>query len=130
MKRAKLIALIIFIAVIAVTVPIANASNPYLHLIFEPKPLVSESTLIWYNSSNAKDTSYWINRLDEFLEPYTNRHESETNIVACSRGKPPKADSNLVCDVKINDWSLCVNSQAYNFNSFRGGPCIYLTIDK
>lgn len=29
---------------------------------------VDQGSLIWYNSANQSDVSYWVNRIDEFLE--------------------------------------------------------------
>jgi len=48
------------------------------------------------------------------------------NKVICDYNNPP-ADGK-VCDVPISNWSPCVSENNYNYH--KGGPCIFLKLNK
>jgi len=105
-------------------------SNPGLG--FRPMPPESnvESTLVWYQASNSKNTHYWRDQLDQFLIPYHRPRNNEGPIDDCKPGEPPKYGSTMVCDVKVDTWYPCIASAGYNFNSSDGGPCVFLKLNK
>jgi len=99
-------------------------------LSFQPMPPESNSTLIWYQASNANSTHYWIDQLDQFLKPYHTPRTWEGPIDDCRPGEPPEPGSTTVCDVKVDTWYPCVASAGYNYNSSHGGPCIFLKLNE
>lgn len=105
-------------------------SNPGLG--FRPMPPESnvESTLVWYKASDAMNTLYWREQLDDFLKPYLKANNPEGPFKKCSQGEPPSPESKIVCEVKVETWFPCITSQSYNFNSSETGPCIYLKLNK
>jgi len=101
-------------------------SNPGLG--FRPMPPDShvESTLIWYR---VNDNNYdeWVQKIDTFLQPYIDSQDSSnTNTQYCDYDT--KDATEKVCKVDISKWNPCVSSQHYNYH--RGGPCIFLKLNK
>ncbi|XP_022914207.1 sodium/potassium-transporting ATPase subunit beta-2 [Onthophagus taurus] len=98
-------------------------SNPGLG--FRPMPPDSnvESTLIWYKVSDNKSVSHWTNELEEFLKVY----QDQTHAVECNGNRKP--EEGKVCKVEFNI-DPCIPSKKYNFNSYQGGPCIFLKLNK
>ncbi|KAF2905840.1 hypothetical protein ILUMI_00346 [Ignelater luminosus] len=105
-------------------------SNPGLG--FRPMPPESnvESTLVWYRASDAANTFYWRDQLDQFLKPYLKQRSPEGPFIECEPGISPETGSNKVCDVKVDEWYPCVHGHGFNFNSSEGGPCIFLKLNK
>jgi sodium/potassium-transporting ATPase subunit beta len=103
-------------------------SNPGLG--FRPMPPESnvESTLVWFEAANEKNTDYWVGALDEFLESYTKKvPEEEKNRVECSIDSPPQHGK--VCRVDLTkDFGICTKSQRYGYS--KASPCVFLKLNK
>ncbi|XP_063914604.1 sodium/potassium-transporting ATPase subunit beta-2-like isoform X2 [Zophobas morio] len=98
-------------------------------LAFRPMPPDSKSTLIWYNTKEPKDVQYWIEELDSFLEKYHSQNSFET-VQNCNRNKQP--DENKFCAFQLTpDFAPCTKDYRYGFDGKeRGGPCIFLKLNK
>ncbi|XP_046676077.1 sodium/potassium-transporting ATPase subunit beta-2-like isoform X2 [Homalodisca vitripennis] len=100
-------------------------SNPGLG--FRPMPPEShvESTLVWFKKTDSQNLNIWINKIDEFLQPYRNVSVGG-NVVTCNYNNPPPEGK--VCSVDINEWEPCTKEKGYSYN--RGTPCIFLKLNK
>lgn len=105
-------------------------SNPGLG--FRPFPPESnvESTLIWYKSSDKGNVAYWQKELATFVKSYHHDNNPyKENVENCRQGVPPAEGK--VCDVKMdNKWQPCIEKDGFNYNSAKGGPCIFLKLNK
>lgn len=104
-------------------------ANPGLG--FRPMPPESnvESTLVWFEAANEKNTEHWINALDEFLETYTTiNKEDEKNRKDCT----PEMERNdgKVCrvDVTPTKFNICTKEQDYGYS--KSSPCVFLKLNK
>ncbi|KAG5880190.1 hypothetical protein JTB14_036283 [Gonioctena quinquepunctata] len=105
-------------------------NNPGLG--FRPMPPESnvESTLIWYKSTDKGNVHYWQAELRKFLETY---HRDDTtppsNFVQCTNFQSPPPGK--VCDVKpTSKWTPCLPEDGFGFEDDKGGPCIFLKLNK
>jgi len=104
-------------------------ANPGLG--FRPMPPESnvESTLVWFEAANEKNTEYWIGALDEFLESYTKvNKEDEKNRVDCDFENPPHNGKVCRVDVSSNKFGLCTKEKDYGYS--KSAPCIFLKLNK
>jgi sodium/potassium-transporting ATPase subunit beta len=128
-------------------------ANPGLG--FRPMPPESnvESTLVWFEASNDKNTEYWVGALDEFLEcefhtkvscfivikhffcfhffsAYTDKTNKahEKNRVDCSFDKPPINGQVCRVDVSPNKFGGCTTENKYGY--MKGSPCVFLKLNK
>lgn len=123
-------------------------ANPGLG--FRPMPPESnvESTLVWFEAANEKNTEHWINALDEFLESKLNcscpksfdfieilssayttvNKEDEKNRKDCT----PEMERNdgKVCrvDVTPTKFNICTKEQDYGYS--KSSPCVFLKLNK
>jgi len=100
-------------------------SNPGLG--FRPMPPDShvESTLVWFKRSDSQNLDVWVNKIDEFLQPYKNVTVSG-NVVSCDYNTPPI--ENKVCFVDVKEWEPCTKDSGYSYN--KGAPCVFLKLNK
>lgn len=122
-------------------------SNPGLG--FRPMPPESnvESTLVWFEASDSKNTEYWIGALDEFLlskfwkRPlkikinflnflaYTDvKKEDEKNRVECDKNSPPQNGKVCRVDVTPSQFGICTKEQNYGYP--KSSPCVFLKLNK
>lgn len=125
-------------------------ANPGLG--FRPMPPESnvESTLVWFEAANEKNTEYWIGALDEFLEckliwlntsvcdwnllwniflAYTKvNKEDEKNRVDCDFENPPHNGKVCRVDVSSSKFGLCTRDKDYGYS--KSAPCIFLKLNK
>lgn len=132
-------------------------SNPGLG--FRPMPPESnvESTLVWFEASNPKNTEYWVGALDEFLHcklffylpiyraiqliklfpltflVYTMDKklidkDVEKNRMDCDFNKHPT--DGRVCRVEVSpqNYGICTPDNKYGYN--KGSPCVFLKLNK
>ncbi|KAJ8955631.1 hypothetical protein NQ318_001462 [Aromia moschata] len=100
---------------------------------FRPMPPESnvESTLIWYKSSDKGNVHYWKNELTEFVKSYDKENNPhEKNVEECTNYQPPSEGK--VCNVKMtkNIWHPCLAESSFGFEDEKGGPCIFLKLNK
>ncbi|XP_056642444.1 sodium/potassium-transporting ATPase subunit beta-2 [Diorhabda carinulata] len=106
-------------------------NNPGLG--FRPMPPESnvESTLIWYKSSDKGNVHYWQEELRKFLRPYHKENNPHyNNVEQCSMFVSPTPGK--VCDVKMTPqkWHPCLDEAGFGFEDEKGGPCIFLKLNK
>lgn len=128
-------------------------ANPGLG--FRPMPPESnvESTLVWFEAANTKNTEYWIGALDEFLEckilsspfidlfyilidngwlffaAYTKEDkEAEKNRVACDFTNPPQNGKVCRVDVSKERFGICSKERDYGYS--KSSPCVFLKLNK
>ncbi|XP_018577968.1 sodium/potassium-transporting ATPase subunit beta-2 [Anoplophora glabripennis] len=99
---------------------------------FRPMPPESnvESTLIWYKSSDKGNVQYWQNQLKDFLKIYKKeKHPYDSNIMTCADFQ--NATDGKVCDVPMTEsWHPCLEESGFGFGDPKGGPCIFLKLNK
>nr|XP_023014837.1 sodium/potassium-transporting ATPase subunit beta-2-like [Leptinotarsa decemlineata] len=106
-------------------------NNPGLG--FRPMPPESnvESTLIWYKSSDKGNVNYWQEELRKFLKPYE-RDDTTTaapNVIQCAKHQSPPPGK--VCEVRVTSkWHPCLSEAGFGFEDEKGGPCIFLKLNK
>ncbi|XP_050504178.1 sodium/potassium-transporting ATPase subunit beta-2-like [Diabrotica virgifera virgifera] len=106
-------------------------NNPGLG--FRPMPPESnvESTLIWYKSSDKGNVHYWQAELKKFLQTYRKENNPHyNNVEQCSMFVSPTPGK--VCDVKMTPqkWNPCLEEAGFGFEDEKGGPCIFLKLNK
>jgi sodium/potassium-transporting ATPase subunit beta len=84
---------------------------------------VDQGSLIWYDSSNQSDISYWANRIDEFLEEYTHTAANQKN---CDFDTLP--NKGQVCKLDIASFGACTAEHAYGYNN--SAPCFFLKLNR
>jgi sodium/potassium-transporting ATPase subunit beta len=95
-------------------------------LEFRPLPAERASTLVWYNP--GKPSSYWKKELEAFLKPYTQKTRQDNAAVVCSWDQPPEG---RFCDFRITpEFGPCTSEYDYGFSSTKGGPCVFLKLNK
>ncbi|XP_063699441.1 sodium/potassium-transporting ATPase subunit beta [Culicoides brevitarsis] len=102
-------------------------ANPGLG--FRPMPPESnvESTLIWFKHSDAKNTKYWVDEVNNFLKPYREAAEKKAdNRVECSFDNPPTDEK--VCNINIDKFDQCTPKHNYSYP--KGKPCVFLKLNK
>lgn len=106
-------------------------NNPGLG--FRPMPPESnvESTLIWYKSSDKGNVHYWQEELRKFLRTYRKENNPHhDNVVPCGMFVSPSPGK--VCDVEMlpQKWHPCLDEAGFGFEDDKGGPCIFLKLNK
>ncbi|KAJ8920639.1 hypothetical protein NQ315_004778 [Exocentrus adspersus] len=98
---------------------------------FRPMPPESnvESTLIWYKSSDKGNVQYWQNQLKLFLTKYNKDNKLQT-VEPCTPFQNATAPGK-VCDVSMTkSWHPCLEETGFGFEDPKGGPCIFLKLNK
>lgn len=100
---------------------------------FRPMPPESnvESTLIWYKSSDKGNVHYWQDELRKFVESYhKDNNPHYNNVEQCSMFVSPTPGK--VCDVKMTPqkWHPCLPEAGFGYEDEKGGPCIFLKLNK
>lgn len=125
-------------------------TNPGLG--FRPMPPESnvESTLVWFEAANEKNTEYWIGASDKFLEcelkilhqvtfklyrdftlfpAYTiTNKDDEKNRVDCDTNSPPTNGKVCRVDVSSNKFGVCTHDKDFGYS--KGSPCVFLKLNK
>lgn len=103
-------------------------TNPGLG--FRPMPAtIKEGAMIHYNAANKTAVKEWVERINEFLEPYRDQTllpGGGKNQVICDFTNPP-AQGN-VCAVDVARLGPCNIEEGYGYN--KSAPCIFIKLNR
>jgi sodium/potassium-transporting ATPase subunit beta len=101
-------------------------SNPGVG--FRPMPdqdKNSESTLIWYRTTNDDDVSFWSNQLSEFVSK-SKPPEGATNVIPCSLADG--TGGHRVCRIPTDNLGECREDNKFGYPA--GKPCVLIKLNK
>lgn len=110
-----------------------------------------ESTLVWFTASDDKNTKYWTDEIDTFLQSkyylikdsfelnslitnpfftqayhHQDEDDNKGNRVDCDFGSSPPEGK--VCRVDVTMFAPCTTENRYNYP--KGSPCVFLKLNK
>jgi sodium/potassium-transporting ATPase subunit beta len=106
-------------------------TNPGLG--FRPMPPESnvESTLIWFEENNEKNTEYWVDEIRNFLTGFAENRTKDGKPVNkhgidCTKNNRVEPEEH--CKVDLSKFGDCTEAKGFGFE--RGKPCIFLKLNK
>ncbi|XP_013773290.1 sodium/potassium-transporting ATPase subunit beta-like [Limulus polyphemus] len=96
---------------------------------FRPSPPEEnvDSTLIWFRHGSSKQWEYWVDSLNEFLEPYQGGQQHGEHLTTCSfeETRKPEEVCHFNLDLINNN---CSSSRKFGYDV--GRPCVLIKINR
>ena len=102
-------------------------SSPGLGFRPSPPEKNIDSTLIWFNASRTETVDYWVNNLNEYLEPYQTL-STGANAVHCSPEQAASPDKVCHFPVITGVDNICSPERKFGFSE--GKPCILIKLNR